>query len=107
MKCTKIRPGCQDIILILSRYYGQEHKYQRQEVAGTQGGAGTLPESVGRKERSNLRHHQQVGTWATTRPCLDHPKACGCAGRRAKRTDEGRRQWVSAETARARSLAAK
>src|SRR5215203_7167561 len=101
MKCTKIRPGCQDIILILSRYYGQEHKYQRKEVAGTQGGAGTLPESVGRKERSNLRHYQQVGTRATARPCIDHTKTGRGFGRRASRTDEGR--LGSADNERARS----
>src|SRR5215203_4771387 len=77
------------MIMILSGY-GQEHRHQREEVAGTQGGASSLPESVGRKERSSIRHDQQVGTWATTRPCLDHPQARGCVGRGTSRTDEGR-----------------
>src|SRR5215204_5782109 len=70
--------------------YGQENQCERTEVAGTQGGAGALLAGTGKKERSNLRHHQQAGTRATARPRLDHTQTGRRPGRGTQRVDEGR-----------------
>src|SRR5918998_4757813 len=86
--------------MLLSEY-GQENQRKRAEVAGTQGGAGALLEGVRRKERSNLRHHQQAGTRATTSPRLDDPQTGRRPRRGTQRTHEGR--LGSADDKRAQS----